>query len=55
MRVRRAVTGGCPVSSVGAPPRSGVSATRYDGTPENSTEAAVLDAVAAYKPVVTVS
>ena len=37
------------MSSVGAPPRSGVSATRYDGTPENSTEAAVLDAVAAYK------
>ena len=28
---------------------SGVSATSYEGTPENPTEAAVLDAVAAYK------
>lgn len=37
------------MSSVGAPPRSGVSATRYDGTPENPTEAAVLNAMAAYK------
>lgn len=35
--------------SVSVLPRSGVSATRYDGTPENPTGAAVLDAVAAYK------
>ena len=49
IRVRRTVTGGCLVSSVSVLPRSGVSATSYEGTPENPTEAAVLDAVAAYK------
>ena len=49
MRVRRAVTGVSPASSVGAPPRRGVSATWYDGTPENPTEAAVLNVLAAYK------
>lgn len=37
------------MSSVSVLPRRGVSATRYDGTSENPTGAAVLDAVAAYK------
>ena len=37
------------MSSVSVLPRRGVSATRYDGTSENPTGAAVLDAVTAYK------